>query len=278
MDENQTDARTLDEIEQDLQQAAQTPVPAKISLGGEEYDPDTLAELVSKGKDYTQKTQTLAEQRREVEALQSRIQQDPVGVVMAAINAAPASERKALAAEFAKMQGLSVIDAQTGQPMTANTRPEDMRPPEWDDMVPNEQKLWLANQELRGQLQAFGTAFNEVKGYIDEQRQERQFSTQVQLAQAAIKAETGQDIPGEAFELAVKETGIKDPESAWLKKHWKDLAKGAYQAGTQSAPGVKPDTPSSSGDKTYDPNDPDLTVDQIERLLAAGYRPEAKRK
>lgn len=68
---------TPDTEEQAGDEAADEEQDDSLEIGGEKYTREELEELISKGKDYTKKTQALAEERKALEASQKEPDMDP---------------------------------------------------------------------------------------------------------------------------------------------------------------------------------------------------------
>lgn len=75
VDQNLEELESQQADEFDFSEYEQESPSEKITIDGVEYDPDTLKSELSKAKDYTRKTQELAEQRREMEAVVAKAQQ-----------------------------------------------------------------------------------------------------------------------------------------------------------------------------------------------------------
>lgn len=264
------DVETFDPTaEQQPEVDSQPNEPVVFAIDGEEVPLDTILEWKKGGMlqaDYTRKTQELAEARRSIEALA----ENPAQVVMNAIDSLPPDQRREMAAQYAAAQGLTVVGYTPSPQGTVQTSNSPI-PSDWNDWAPNEQKLWLEKEALNAKVTQLGSVLNEVRGFMQDQRQSAALSSAAQNAVANIKAQTGVDVTPDALASLVKETGIPDPEKAWWATNGPSLAKSAFNAGAQKA-AQKPMSPSSDN-KTFDPYDPNLSTEQAIDLYNKGWKP-----
>jgi hypothetical protein len=252
------------------------PSPSKITIGDKEYDPDELPGLISKGEDYTRKTQELSQQRK-------AMKENAAQYVLSAINNYPVEQRKALVAEFAQMNGLTVVDPSTGSPVMGGQLPQQQGIPaaptvEWDELSEEGKMLYAQNLQLMTQLKQLTPMLGEVQSYIGNERQTKEQQSAIAQSSVKIKEQTGADVSSSDFQEAIQATGIADPFSAWWAHNGPKVAQGAFVKGKQVA-SAKPNTPTSNS-KTFDPNEqnPDGTYryptpESIDRMIQRGFMP-----
>lgn len=262
-------AFTLPEEEQTVNEETTAEVPPVFNIDGEEITLDQIKEWKADGlrqADYTRKTQEIAEQRRQIEAMA----QNPAEVVLNAINTLPPDQRRQMAAEFAQMQGLNVVGFAPTPGQTGVSATQGAIPADWDDWTPNEQRLWLEKEAIGNQLKQLGGALGEIKGFIQTQREEATLAQAANAATQTIKEQTGADVSASELADLVKRTGIKDPVAAWWSENGPKVARGAFKQGAQTA--AKP-APAGGQSKTFDPFDMSLSDVEVLRMIDQGYTP-----
>lgn len=247
--------------------------PEQLKIGDEFIPWNEAQDLISKGKSYTQKTQQLAEERKELE---------PWLQVQSEWNKG-AEAQKALIKQFAEHSGFKLVDAST--PDTSNPILDAYgKEIDFEDMSENEKHLYAKNQRLQAEMDsrfaALDPLLKEIHGVVSRQVQAEQRDLQATQARESLKLSVGVDASIEDIRKAITETGIQDGEAAWLKVNAKNLAK-AVQAKTPEKI-VKPNSPGTSGGKTFDPDKRDAqgkfvySPEQAFKLIQQGYSPIKK--
>lgn len=246
--------------------------PESLRFGDEELPYSEVQELVSKGKDYTKKSQALAEERKEVEAwigLRDRWNQGP-------------AEQAELVKQLAALAGVQV----PAQDTQSNTELDNYgNQVDWEDMTDNERHLYAM---ARRQEAAFEAKFakldpllKELHGVIGRQHEAEQRDTKATEAQAVLRSDLGVEVTAESIRNAMETTGLDDPVAAWLKANMKDFAK-AQAAKGASAVKAKPNTPGQTGGRTFDPDKKNAdgqyvySPSRVAELIERGYSPLAR--
>lgn len=206
-------------------------------VGGTSYTASELTELIGKGQDYTRKTQDLAEQRRELAsdlALAENIK-----------NWAE-SDPRAL---------LEYVQTLTGQQSIS----EDVE--EFEYLSDGERILHQQNQALERKLAAMeqqmaNLAAGMTAGSVVDQ----------------IKSKYGLEVTSRDVQRAMQETGLRDPIKAFAAHRTDDIVAAAQKAAIAKVK-TKPFTPTSDAN-TFNPDDPNLTADEIFRLMSNGAVPK----
>lgn len=112
-----------------------------------------------------------------------------------------------------------------------------------------------------------------VEQFIGQTAQEKERDIAATRAAAEIAATYGIDgVTPELVRQAMQQTGLSDPEAAFLKANARTLL-GQAQAPKPTAAATKPQAPSSTRGRVFDPGDPNLNADDIVRLMQSGYTP-----
>lgn len=222
-----------------------------FTFNDREYTQSELAELVNKGEDYTRKTQDLARQKQEVE---------PLAQIMQAWNHPdPTTRDKArreVALFLAQEAGVS-IPQQNSMSNQQGTQPEN-----WDEMTVGERALYQRNLALEQRLSQVTDQLGQLhQGYQQTAQQQQQ----EYLIGSAVKslADSGYQATPEQVRAAVMQTGIHDPEAAFLKANKATLAAARVSR-------EKPDA-AGSGPKTFDPTN--MEASEIIRRMTQGETP-----
>ena len=239
--------------------------PEYVVIGGERIPWEQAESGFMRQSDYTKKTTELAERRQAVEKYEQ---------IMEAWESRP-DLRPLIVSELAKEAGVSVSDLPQGTSQQAlpqadgllgQYNPRDSEP-EWSQRgYASEMELVLHRQQA-----ALAGALGQVQGFFQQQQQS------VQRDQAAAQA--AQSLQGygfasaspEAVKAAMLQTGLNDPEAAYLKANLQNIA--SVASAPKQAAATKPQSPKSSTGRTFDPNDESLNADDINWLLRRGYVP-----
>ena len=216
--------------------------PSLIKVGEKEYDPTELAELVSKGEGFTQKTQTLAEERREFES-----------AVVFANDIATAFDTpdgaRALIERMMKTAMEKHGSSFTGVAPVGGIQLDEYA----DDDVKQVAQVALATHAENAQLKAivdaqgkqiaeFGKFLEQHGGVIAE--------TSLRASAPPIVAELERlykvKVTADDIADAVRTTGEKDPIKAFKLANFDKLATGALKPAIQAAQPRNTPAPSSS--------------------------------
>lgn len=223
-----------------------TPQPEVVKIGDRELPIEEAMELLSKGEDYTKKTMALADERKTLEADATAYRSltqawnDP-------------NQRMQLLAELQRQAGIT--PSQSAVP--ANQQPTVGLPSDWDDWVPNEQKLWMEKEALRQEVSQVKDVLSQVRDHLQGVTQKDRMSLAARETASALTTKYGRTITAEEVQEAILETKVDNPEAAWLFKNRDNLA---VPKGEAAAKVAKPNTPPTRG-RTFDPGD--MSVDEI---------------
>lgn len=213
-------ASVLESQEEEAQEQEQEEsTPQRIRLGEQEFDPEELADLVEKGRDYTRKTQALAEERKAIEPIKEvyetfmKLSPDQQQRVVAAINGSPGGNDTPMPTGIAQ----ALKDANYE-----------------DDIVAAFAAIEQRNQQLETIVSSI---LPEFKNFVREVRGD----TEARTVSERMQAEYGITVKPEDLRKAQAETKIEDLEAAWLKANKAALLSGAVKA--RAKPGPKPRTP-----------------------------------
>lgn len=254
---------SADEIyAQRMQEAAQEGEPEEtdeeaeeptVTIDGKEYTLAEAKELISKGTDYTKKTQDLAQIRKEAEewATIKEMLQDP--------------EEADRALEI--LQGVAVGVKKLGTPARTTQNPDI----DLDYLTENELAIYQAGQARIDALEAFikkqlgdvSSVLGDIKPVIEE----TQRAKAAKLAVSEVKSTLGIDWDYERIEKAMQEQGVSDPIKAVKLATYEDRAKESFQKGHQQGQS-KPKGPQGIGSNEFDPDN--LSADEIFAQLQAG--------
>lgn len=212
-----------------------------VEIDGETFSLSEAKELLSKGKDYTKKTQTLAQEREQQKAyieLGRMWDQHP-------------EMRPAI---------LKELQGQVAMP-EPETEPEDFEM--WSE---GEQAVYRENQQLKQQISEVSAFMHDMKRYMADQ----QLSSRAQTLAAQMSATYGIPVSDQEIRAAMRETQINDPEAAWLKVHHKKLLGVAKVAGIKEGSKTMPLAPKSAT-KTFTLDDVDGSIDGAMAKISAGY-------
>lgn len=206
-------------------------------VGGISYTASELNELIGKGQDYTRKTQDLAEQRRELASDLALAQN---------IKNWAENDPRAL---------LEYVQSLTGQ-QGIQEEAEEFEP--WND---NERILRQQNQALERKVDAMehqmaNLAVGMTAGGVVDQ----------------IKVKYGLEVTPHDIQKAMQETGLRDPIKAFAAHRTDDIIDAAQKAAVAKVK-AKPFTPGSDAN-TFNPDDPNLSADEIFRMLSNGAVPK----
>lgn len=212
----------------------------KITVDGVEYDLDTLKAELSKAKDYTKKTQELAEERRGMEAYRSK-----------------AEQLDGLAAEFERnpqrvIQMLSESSGYTPSKDYGNT----------EDYTENERRLL---DHIKMQDSKLESVYKTLKQ--SEWMAEQYAADQKAMAAAdEIESKYGQKVRPTDLRALMQKHNISNPEAAWVYENRDSLR----QAPTTKA---KPNMSSPTSKSRVIPFEKweDWGIEQIEASRQKGF-------
>lgn len=213
-----------------------------IEIGGEMLTLAEAQELLSKGRDYTRKTQEIAELRRENE---QKLQ---------------AYEYISQMAEESPDQLIEYIQRNYGGSASAGTASNVGTMPEFATDV--EEMLWKENQAIKAQMKTALDKIEHLGGQF-----------MVNSSVADVQKETGLTLTASEIQASMKRTGINDPVAAVAKDKLQDI-RAHWQKEAQEAARRKPFTPTGDAN-TYDPNDPKLSAEAIFDLQMQGAVPKS---
>lgn len=246
----------LGEEQLDDEPEPETPQPEVVKIGDRELPIEEAMELLSKGEDYTKKTMALADERKTLEA-------DAVAYRSLTQAWNDPNQRMQILAELQRQAGLE--PSQSAVP--TNQQPTVGLPDDWDDWVPNEQKLWKELQAAQQRERQRDEVLAQIRDHLQGVTQKDRMSLAARETASALTTKYGRTITAEEVQEAILETKVENPEAAWLFKNRDNLA--APKSGVAPTT-VKPNTPSTRG-RTFDPKDMD--VDEIIRRRQRGEVP-----
>lgn len=245
---------TLGEDTPDPATENESPPVETIKIGDKEWAAEQAAELLSKGEDYTKKTMALADERKAWE-------QDATAYrnITAALN--DPAQRHQVLAEINRQFGYS--PSQSAAP-TQSAQPTVGMPEDWDEWVPNEQKLWLENERTKQELAEVKNVLTQVRDHFQTTTQRERQTLEARTTAESLTKEYGRTVtPDEVLEASL-ETQIGNLEAAWVYKNRNALA---AAPGKVAPVGKKPNTPSTRGN-TFDPSD--MEADEILMRMQRG--------
>lgn len=231
----------------------------RVKVGDREFDPTELDALVSKGQDYTRKTQELADQRRQLQS-----DQEELGSLRQ-LNDLWKVNPQAVVQTLAQQAGVQI----------GSNKPEV--PDDWETWTANEKRLYGELQGANATIAKAQGTLESVQRFMGEVAQKDRISGQAGVAQNKLKADLGIDVTRDELMEAVRKTGINDPEAAWLKENSTALLKAATARATSQAVLDKPNTP-DAGSQTFNPFKGDVTnTDEMLEMFRKGFvlSPEA---
>lgn len=234
----------------------ETPQPEVVKIGDRELPLEEAMELLSKGEDYTKKTMALADERKALESDATAYRS-----IAAALN--DPAQRDHVLAEINRQYGYS--PSQSAVP--ANQQPTVGLPDDWDDWVPNEQKLWKELQAAQQRERQRDEVLAQIRDHLQGVTQKDRMSLAARETASALTTKYGRTITAEEVQEAILETKVDNPEAAWLFKNRDNLA---VPKGESAVKVAKPNTPQTRG-RTFDPGDMD--VDEIIRRRQRGEIP-----
>lgn len=186
--------------------------PSTVTIGGQEYAFSDLEEIVAAS------TPEFRQKAQIADALEAALAKDPEAAI------------KLLAQTYGvTLGGQETMDTSTWE----------------EEPTPNEVLL-------RKQLDQVSGTLAEIRQHLADQHEQVRVSSAVQNAVESIEQEYGVAATPKQIQQAMQQTGIKDPEAAWLKVNAKTVVKAQAQNAAQSAGRPKPVLPSDGG-KTFDP-------------------------
>jgi hypothetical protein len=210
----------------------------KVRIGDEEFDLETARELISKGKNATQKWQEAAELRREAEAekelaeqmraLRNRWEQDPDAV-------------------------LSELQAARGTPQKTRYDIDE------DTLTENERKLYDYNRKMAEQLDSALQKLDRADWLAKEVAADKQ----AQIVAEKLEQQFGQRISALDLRRLMEKHGTSNPETAWKAEYF------GHTVQKESKP--KPNIPSPTGKKGKVPLSKLDGPAHIQKALDAGY-------
>lgn len=220
----------------------------KISIGGKEYTVSQAAELVSKGEDYTRKTQALSSEKEEIERYKQELEE--YRGVRDGLAAAP---------EFTvrRIAELAGVDLQqlAGTPRDERGRfaKSSINPDELSDegrmlhsaFSSENSDLRAQNDELRGYIKQLGGQLEQASKFGREVMQNQSTSQASEL----LKQQFGVEITSTELRHLASKHGVDDPIAAWKLENFDLVQKGAFKSGVQKEREVKADLMSSGGKK-----------------------------
>ena len=219
--------------------------------------------------DYTRKNQSLAEERKRVEQY---------ATIMETWENRP-ELRPLIVQELAKEAGLQIgggnvaPNAQAAPSgLIGQYNPNDATP-EWEQRGYGSETELLIHRDSQLRMQEVSKTLGSLEQFIGAQQQE---AARNLAASQAVQQLTGYGFNGvtpDAVKAAMIQTGLSDPEAAFLKANASKIA--GLVSGRATAPPAanKPQAPTTGRGRTFDPMDPKLGADDVARLMANGFVP-----
>jgi regulator of replication initiation timing len=242
--------------------------PTEIKVGDKTFTPEKLAEIVSKGEDYTKKTQELSQEREEfktdLDAGKTYLgalkvfdsgAQGAAQVIDQFVNAAKARYGDAFTEHM--MSGIDFENlSEEGQKLNTRIR----------TLSSQAQSLFNENQELKVKLEAADKSLAELKPVLETAKQ----TEAIDAAVINIKRDLKVEVTSTDLRKMMKDTGEADPVKAYKLATYEEAQKRGYNRG-YSAKSKTPDMPDANQGKTFDPTK--TTADETLRLLQRGFQP-----
>lgn len=219
--------------------------PQKIRIGDAELELAEALDLLEKGRDYTKKTQALAEERKQIE---------PIRDVYEAFALLP-TDKQMKVVDIIKNNVGGGNDTPTETPALASKLSEAGYE---DDIVQAFAIVESENKALRDQLSKI---LPEFQNFVREVRGD----TEARAVSDEIKSKYGVAVPPEELRRVQKETGIENLKAAWLVANEEKLVGGGLKPSRQQAP--KPRTPEGES-KAFDVKN--ATADDILAAVERG--------
>lgn len=235
--------------------APATRTEASVVIGGETLSLADAKDLIEKGRNSTQKWQEASKLKKDAEAISA--ENEEAIRQFAYWQSVPAEIKNSV---------ITYLDAMA-EGTTATLTPAGEIP--LDEMGPAERMIFAHVQSLRSELNQVVGIVNRVKEIVAPIHDQAQENRMVE----GLKAEGIITSVEKIREM--KANGIADPMAAlrYLKVN------GAL-AGAPAAPKAVavPEAPSSTEEKVFDDDDPDMKPDQMMALLQAGWTPKSSLK
>lgn len=145
-------------------------------------------------------------------------------------------------------------------------------PEDFDEATatPNERALVAQNAALQRKIGAMTTEFQRTLDGLKGEASAKALDQAGDAHAATVNAKVpGARVDGPTIARMMRETGLSDPVKAYKLASYDKAAESA-----RKEPEAKSTMPRGQGaPKTFDPNDPRLTVDQMARLMELGHVP-----
>ncbi len=216
-----------------------------IQIDDATYSVAEVKELLSKGKDYTEKTQALADERREIEEQKQIV--EVFGDFMAALND-PSRVQEAI--DWVQQAASKTL----GQPYQGADG-IDLEDPTENESILYKQ-VTTAHQQMaamRAEVQQLKAALADLQPILQETTQAKQDAANV----SRVKASLNVDVTPAQIKEAMKATGVADPVGA--------IAVMIQKKGLTAGGKEPPKTPKSeTRSATLASNDPDALFAQLQ--------------
>jgi chaperonin cofactor prefoldin len=242
--------------------------PTEIKIGDKTFTPEQLAELVSKGEDYTKKTQELSKEREaqktELEAGQTYLS------AMKTFEQSPAGAAQVIDAflNFAKQRyGDAFLDHLTVGIDFDNLSDEGkVLNNRLRTVSQNAQQLHQENQTLKARIAEADKALEELKPVIENAK----VAEAIDAAVMTIKRDLHADVTPTVLRKMIADTGERDPVKAFKLATYEERERRGYQKG-YTAKTRTPDMPDANQGNMVDFDT--MTADEIVRAMQKGLAP-----
>lgn len=219
-----------------------------VKIGDLELSRDELLDLVEKGRDYTRKTQQLAEERRRFRE---------VAELYETFNSLPDDQKQAVV--DAIIERASQREGGVARQLREYGYDEDfVRVVE--DIEDRNAKLMAKVAALENTL---ARLLPEFEGFVKEVKGD----VEAQEAAKRIAEELGVEVSPEELRAAQAKTGLDDLEAAWLKLNKAKLVAGAFVKGHKAGSVRRPISPAG---EARTPDLSKMTADEILRAVESG--------
>lgn len=270
-------------------------IDGKVKYEGQEYDLESFKALFESGKNVseqqkaaTQKFQEAADLRKSLEAEMEQFKPiKELGQYLRSLPPDTFNELVRYAGELESKGSGTQVAGQGGPAQSPHVSsfevPATLSKIDRADLNETGQVLYDALVQLSGVVKGLGAGYQDMSAKMSEVKtvlpevskfaQETKAERESRNAADKMSAEFGFAIPPADVLKAMQETGISDPEAAWLKLNRGRLASEAATKAAASA-GNKPRGAPNGEGREFDPSG--LDADEIMRRLNMGMTPKGK--
>lgn len=197
--------------------------PGTVEIDGKQYTAEELRELVSKGSDYTKKTQQLSEERK---SLQQKIELAEALETAFADKSEFASYLATLNKNFEEMHG---------EPAPQTLRLDDLSEEGASLARHYEGEIKRINAAHAAQTQRLEARVAELTDIVKPIVEERQKAAALDEAVVIVKKQYGIEATKDDIAAAMKATGRENPVDAFAVHNLAKIKDGSYEAGRAAA-------------------------------------------